>query len=87
MVPAPRRVAGATWISPETQSSRRHRIGRADARLGRGRSSLSRPRTRSQRLRLSVPDELRVRLAQRANDEHRSVSTVVRDALERYLAL
>ncbi len=56
-------------------------------RAGRGRPSLSgRPGVRSPQLRLSVPDELRSRLIQRAEDEHRSLSTVVRDALEHYLA-
>jgi predicted DNA-binding protein len=33
-----------------------------------------------------VPEELRSRLARRAEDEQRSVSTVVREALEEYLA-
>ena len=55
-------------------------------RAGRGRPSLSRSGARSPQLRLSVPDELRTRLLQRAEDEHRSVSHLVRDALEHYLA-
>ncbi|MHB8295342.1 MAG: ribbon-helix-helix protein, CopG family [Acidimicrobiales bacterium] len=55
-------------------------------RAGRGRPSLSRSGARSPQLRLSVPDELRARLLQRAEDEHRSVSHLVRDALEHYLA-
>ena len=55
-------------------------------RAGRGRPSLSRSGARSPQLRLSVPDELRSRLLQRAEDEHRSVSRLVRDALEHYLA-
>jgi len=55
-------------------------------RTGRGRPSLSRPGVRSPQLRLSVPDDLRSRLAQRAEDEHRSISNLVRDALEHYLA-
>jgi hypothetical protein len=55
-------------------------------RAGRGRPSLSRSGVRSPQLRLSVPDELRSRLLQRAEDEHRSVSQVVRDAVEHYLA-
>ncbi|MHB8340301.1 MAG: ribbon-helix-helix protein, CopG family [Mycobacteriales bacterium] len=55
-------------------------------RAGRGRPSLSRSGARSPQLRLSVPDELRSRLLQRAEDEHRSVSHLVRDALEHYLA-
>ncbi len=56
------------------------------ARAGRGRPSLSQPGVRSPQLRLSVPADLRSRLDRRAAAEHRSVSTVVRDALERYLA-
>jgi len=55
-------------------------------RAGRGRPSLSRPGVRSPQLRLSVSAELRSRLFKRAEDEHRSVSTIVRDALEHYLA-
>ena len=55
-------------------------------RAGRGRPSLSDPGTRSPQLRLSVPEELRARLTRRAEDEHRSVSHLVRDALEHYLA-
>ncbi len=53
---------------------------------GRGRPSLSRSGTRSPQLRLSVPHELRSRLLQRAEHEHRSVSNLVREALEHYLA-
>lgn len=55
-------------------------------RAGRGRPSLSGPGVRSPQLRLTVPHELRSRLVKRAQAEHRSVSTVVRDALEHYLA-
>ena len=55
-------------------------------RAGRGRPSLSRRGVRSPQLRLSVSEELRSRLAQRAENEHRSVSNLVRDALEEYLA-
>jgi len=54
-------------------------------RVGRGRPSLSRSGSRSPQLRLSVPDELRSRLLQRAQDERRNVSGLVRDALEHYL--
>ena len=52
----------------------------------RGRPSLSKPGARSPQLRLSVPTDLRSRLDKRAEAEQRSVSTVVRDALEHYLA-
>lgn len=55
-------------------------------RAGRGRPSLTRPGVRSPQLRLSIPDDLRGRLIQRAEDEHHSISTLVRDALEHYLA-
>lgn len=44
------------------------------------------PGVHSPQLRLSVPTELRDRLRQRAEAEHRSVSNLVRDALEHYLA-
>lgn len=55
-------------------------------RAGRGRPSLSHSGARSPQLRLSVSDELRSRLLQRAEEEHRSISKLVRDALEHYLA-
>jgi hypothetical protein len=55
-------------------------------RAGRGRPSLSAPGTRSPQLRLSVPADLRSRLNRRAQTEHRSTSSVVREAIEHYLA-
>jgi predicted HicB family RNase H-like nuclease len=55
-------------------------------RTGRGRPSLSEAGSRSPQLRLSVPEELRTRLVRRAEDEHRSLSNVIREALEHYLA-
>lgn len=55
-------------------------------RIGRGRPSLTAPGRRSPQLRLSVPAELRSRLEARAKREHRSVSVLVREALERFLA-
>ncbi len=55
-------------------------------RAGRGRPSMTEPGVHSPQLRLSVPAELRDRLRQRAEVEHRSVSNLVRDALEHYLA-
>lgn len=52
----------------------------------RGRPSLSASGGRSPQLRLTVPSDLRAQLSDRARAEHRSVSDLVRDALERYLA-
>ena len=54
--------------------------------VGRGRPSLTAPGERSPQLRLSVPAELHRRLKTRAASEHRSVSGLAREALERYLA-
>lgn len=53
---------------------------------GRGRPSLSGPGERSPQLRLTVPDQLRADLRARADVEHRSVSELAREAIERYLA-
>ncbi len=77
------RLADGTRL---TESRAQELAGEILERAGRGRPSLSRPASRSPQLRLSVPDELRSRLLQRAEDEHRSVSNLVRDALEHYLA-
>ncbi|MDQ6784540.1 MAG: ribbon-helix-helix protein, CopG family [Actinomycetota bacterium] len=77
------RLADGTRL---TESKAQELAAEVLERSGRGRPSLSRPGVRSPQLRLSVPDELRSRLLQRAEDEHRSVSNLVRDALEHYLA-
>ena len=53
---------------------------------GRGRPSLTAPGERSPQLRLSVPEQLRDSLRARADAEHRSVSELAREAIERYLA-
>jgi len=53
---------------------------------GRGRPSLTAPGERSPQLRLTVPEQLREGLRARADVEHRSVSEVAREAIERYLA-
>jgi hypothetical protein len=55
-------------------------------RAGRGRPSLTEPGHRSPQLRLSVPEQLREGLKARADAEHRSVSELAREAIERYLA-
>jgi hypothetical protein len=55
-------------------------------KLGRGRPSLTAPGERSPQLRVTVPAELRKQLEARAAQEHRSVSRLAREALERYLA-
>jgi hypothetical protein len=54
--------------------------------VGRGRPSLTAPGEHSPQLRLSVPADLHHRLKTRAATEHRSMSRVAREALERYLA-
>ena len=51
-----------------------------------GRPSLTAPGERSPQLRLSVPAQLRDGLRARADAEHRSVSELAREAIERYLA-
>ncbi len=56
------------------------------SRVGRGRPSLTAPGERSPQLRLTVPAELRQRLEARAKREHRTVSGLAREALERFLA-
>ncbi len=77
------RLADGTRL---TESKAQELAAEVLERSGRGRPSLSHPGVRSPQLRLSVPDELRSQLLQRAEDEHRSVSNLVRDALEHYLA-
>jgi hypothetical protein len=52
----------------------------------RGRPSLTAPGERSPQLRLTVPEQLRDGLRARAGAEHRSVSELAREAIERYLA-
>ena len=52
----------------------------------RGRPSLTAPGERSPQLRLTVPEQLRDGLRARADAEHRSVSELAREAIERYLA-
>lgn len=56
------------------------------AKIGRGRPSLTAPGERSPQLRVTVPAELREQLQARADLEHRSLSGLAREALERYLA-
>lgn len=53
---------------------------------GRGRPSLSSPGRRSPQLRLAIPEQMRDELKARAQAEHRSVSELAREALDRYLA-
>lgn len=64
-----------------------HRLAELVLRAsGRGRPSLTSPGERSPQLRLSVPEQLRDGLRARAEAEHRSVSELAREAIERYLA-
>jgi hypothetical protein len=53
---------------------------------GRGRPSLSAPGHRSPQLRLAIPERMHDELKARAQAEHRSVSELAREALDRYLA-
>lgn len=53
---------------------------------GRGRPSLSAPGRRSPQLRLAIPEQVRAELQARAAAEHRSISDIAREALDRYLA-
>lgn len=55
-------------------------------RVGRGRPSLTAPGQHSPQLRVSIPQQVHAELRQRADAEHRTVSDVAREALERYLA-
>lgn len=77
------RLADGTRL---TEAKAAELAGEILERAGRGRPSLSGSGARSPQLRLSVPEELRSRLLQRAEAEHRSVSHLVREALEHYLA-
>jgi plasmid stability protein len=54
--------------------------------VGRGRPSLSAPGRRSPQLRLAIPEQVRAELQARAAAEHRSISDIAREALDRYLA-
>ncbi|MFT4166331.1 MAG: CopG family transcriptional regulator [Microlunatus sp.] len=53
---------------------------------GVGRPSLSAPGHRSPQLRLTIPEQTRQQLKARAAAEHRSISEIAREALDRYLA-
>jgi hypothetical protein len=54
-------------------------------RLGRGRPSLSRPGAVSPEVKARVPAELKARAEQEAERQGKSLSLVIREALERYL--
>jgi len=56
------------------------------AKAGVGRPSLTRPGTHSPEIKARVPAELRDRLAAAARDRGTTSSTLIREALERYLA-
>ena len=55
-------------------------------KAGVGRPSLTGPGTRSPEIKARVPEELRQRLATAARDRGTTSSTLIREALERYLA-
>ncbi|MGQ0776813.1 MAG: ribbon-helix-helix protein, CopG family [Pseudonocardiales bacterium] len=77
------RLADGTRLTEDVAEALADEVLRS---TGRGRPSLTAPGERSPQLRVSVPVELHQRLSTRANDEHRSVSELTREALERYLA-
>lgn len=56
------------------------------AKAGVGRPSLTRPGARSPEIKARVPEELRDRLTAAARDRGTTASTLIREALERYLA-
>lgn len=56
------------------------------AKAGVGRPSLTRPGATSPEIKARVPEELRQRLASAARDRGTTSSTLIREALERYLA-
>ncbi len=60
----------------------------ADAltRAGVGRPSLTRPGARSPEIKARVPEELRERLTAAARERGTTASTLIREALESYLA-
>ncbi len=56
------------------------------ARAGVGRPSLTQPGTRSPEIKARVPEELRDRLTTAARERGTTASTLIREALESYLA-
>jgi len=56
------------------------------ARAGVGRPSLTRPGARSPEIKARVPEELRDRLTAAARERGTTASTLIREALESYLA-
>lgn len=77
------RLADGTRLTEEGAAVLAEEVLRS---VGRGRPSLTGPGQRSPQLRVSVPAELHRRLSTRAEGEHRSMSELTREALERYLA-
>jgi len=55
-------------------------------KAGVGRPSLTRPGARSPEIKARVPEELRDRLASAARERGTTSSTLIREALERFLA-
>jgi len=56
------------------------------AKAGVGRPSLTRPGARSPEIKARVPEELRERLTAAARERGTTASTLIREALESYLA-
>lgn len=77
------RLADGTRLTEARADELAHEVLHA---AGRGRPSLSTPGQRSPQLRLAIPEHVRDQLRARAQAEHRSVSELAREALDRYLA-
>ncbi len=77
------RLADGTRL---TEAGAQELAGQVLLASGRGRPSLTAPGERSPQLRLSVPEHLRDGLKARAAAEHRTVSELAREAIDRYLA-
>lgn len=56
------------------------------AKAGAGRPSLTRPGARSPEIKARVPEELRERLTEAAQERGTTASALIREALEHYLA-
>lgn len=69
-----------------TESRAQQIAAEALARAGVGRPSLTGPGARSPEVKARVPEELRDRLVTAARDRGTTTSSLIREALERYLA-
>jgi predicted HicB family RNase H-like nuclease len=75
----------AEQIAQEVLDEHQRRL-KQNANLARGRKSLTGGAVHSPRVQFRVPEEIRERAEQRAQDDHVSLSVLARRALEQYLA-